>query len=174
MAMLTSAADAHVDAPADVVLHVLRDFDGHHRRILPPAFSDFEILHGGYGDGTMTSFKLKLGGRTTAGRTLATETEPGTIREQIIGRDMVTEFRVVPEGDGSRVTISTRWTPAGGLSGALERMFAPSMLRKVYVEELALLADYAPTVAAATSEAPAPARDLGAASRASQAAPSRT
>ncbi|HEY6571473.1 MAG TPA: SRPBCC family protein [Candidatus Limnocylindrales bacterium] len=153
MPTLTSAADAHVDAPADVVLHVLRDFDGHHRRILPPAFSDFEILHGGYGDGTMTSFKLKLGGRTTAGRTLATETEPGTIREQIIGRDMVTEFRVAPEGDGSRVTISTRWTPAGGLSGALERLFAPSMLRKVYVEELALLAGYAPTL---TPEASAP------------------
>ena len=39
----------------------------------------------------------------------------------------------------------------GGVNGLLERLFAPSMLRKVYVEELALVADYAPSVAAAPS-----------------------
>jgi hypothetical protein len=61
---------------------------------------------------------------------------------------MVTMFRVEPEDDGSRVTIATDWTPAGGFSGLMERLFAPGMLRKVYVEELGLLATYAPDVAA--------------------------
>ena len=147
MAKLFTAADAHIEAPADVVLAILRDFDGHHRRILPPAFSDFEVVHDQLGDGTMTQFKLTLGGRTTEGRTLARETDPGVIREQVLGRDMVTEFRVEPEDAGSRVSIATQWTPAGGIGGLLERFFAPGMLRKVYVEELELLAAYAPSVA---------------------------
>ena len=151
MTTLSTAANSHIDAPADVVLEILRDFDGHHRRILPPAFSDFEVVHGGEGDGTMTRFKFTLGGRTSETRTLATETEPGVIREQVLDREMVTEFRVVAEGTGSRLSISTVWTPMGGVNGLLERLFAPAMLRKVYVEELALVADYAPSVAAAPS-----------------------
>ena len=148
MAKLSTAADAHIDASADIVLGILRDFDGHHRRILPRAFSDFEVVHGGQGDGTMTRFRFTLGGRTSMTRTLATETVPGVIREQVLDRDMVTEFRVVPEDAGSRLSISTVWTPLGGINGLLERVFAPSMLRKVYLEELALIADYAPTLSA--------------------------
>ena len=143
MSTLSTSAEAHIDAPADLVLEIIRDFDGHHRRILPPAFSDFEIEHGGYGHGTIMRFKTTLGGRTTEGRSLASEPEPGVIREQILGRDMVTTFRVVPEGEGAHAKISTAWTPAPGLSGILERLFVPGMLRKVYVQELALLADYA-------------------------------
>jgi hypothetical protein len=148
MASLSTFADAHVDAPADVVLDVLRDLDGHHRRILPPAFSDFEVVHGGPGEPAVTQFKFTIGGRTTEQRTVATEPEPGLIRERVLGRDMVTEFRVVPEGDGSRVVISTVWRPMGGVNGVLERIFAPSMLRRIYADELERLATYAPAVAA--------------------------
>ena len=147
MPMLSTSADAHIDAPASLVLEILRDFDGHHRRILPDAFSDFEVVHGGHGAGTKTRFKFRLGGRTTETRTVATEPEPGLIREQVLDRDMVTLFRVQDEGEGSHLTISTEWTPAGGLSGRLERRFAPGMLHKVYVEELGLIADYAGTLA---------------------------
>ena len=100
MPTLSAVADAHIDASPEVVLAILRDLDGHHRRILPPAFSDFEVLHGGQGDGTLSRFKFRLGGKTTEERTLTTETNPGVIREQVLGRDMVTEFRVVDEGDG--------------------------------------------------------------------------
>ena len=147
MRPLSAAADAHIDAPAPLVLEILRDFDGHHRRILPGAFSDFEVVRGGTGAGTMTRFRFRIGGRTTENRTLATEPEPGVIREQVLDRDMVTVFRVQAEGDGAHVTISTEWTPQGGISGRLERLFAPSMLRSVYAEELDLLAGYAGTLA---------------------------
>ena len=76
MSTLSAAADAHIDASPEVVLAILRDLDGHHRRILPPAFSDFEVLHGGQGDGTLSRFKFRLGGKTTR-RTLLTTYEPG-------------------------------------------------------------------------------------------------
>ena len=156
MATLSTSAEAVIDAPADLVLEILRDFDGHHRRILPPAFSDFEVEQGGHGHGTMTRFKFKLGGRTTENRTLVSETEPGVIREQILDRDMVTTSRVVADGSGSRVSFSTVWTPFGGINGLLERVFAPSMLRRIYVQELALLADYARSLASTAAAPGAP------------------
>jgi hypothetical protein len=147
MSNLSAAADAHIDARPEVVLAILRDLDGHHRRILPPAFSDFEVLHGGQGDGTLSRFKFRLGGKTTEERTLTTETNPGVIREQVLGRDMVTEFRVVGEGGGSRVSIATTWTARNAVVRVLERLVVKPMLRRVYVQELELLAGYAPSVA---------------------------
>jgi len=56
MAPATASAQARIAAPADLVLEIIRDFDGHHRHILPPAFSDFLVEKGGVGAGTVTSF----------------------------------------------------------------------------------------------------------------------
>ena len=143
MAIVTAAAQARVDAPADLVLEIIRDFDGHHRRILPAAFSDFRVLAGGVGAGTVTSFTTTLGGRKVHGQTVVTEPASGVVREDVVGRDMVTTFRVQERGNHAFVTIRTTWTPARGINGFLERRFAARMLRDVYRQELALLQAYA-------------------------------
>jgi len=143
MAPITAAAQARIDAPADLVLEIIRDFDGHHRHILPPAFSDFLVEQGGVGAGTVTSFTTTLGGRSVRGRTYVSEPEPGLVRETVEGRDMITLFTVAPDGPGSRVEIATSWTP----DGLAERLVAPTLLRRVYRQELGLLASYARTVA---------------------------
>jgi len=143
MSMLIAEADATVDAPAGLVLQIIRDFEGHHRRILPAAFSDFRVLAGGVGAGTVTSFTTTLGGRKVHGQTVVTEPASGVVREDVVGRDMVTTFRVQELGNHAFVTIRTTWTPAGGITGFLERRFAARMLRDIYREELALLQAYA-------------------------------
>ena len=143
MSMLIAEADATVDAPVGLVLQIIRDFDGHHRRILPPAFSDFRVLAGGVGAGTVTSFTTTLGGRKVHGQTVVTEPAAGVVREDVVGRDMVTTFRVQERGNHAFVTIRTPWTPARGINGFLERRFAARMLQKVYHQELALLRAYA-------------------------------
>ena len=147
MYTLIAEAEAVVDAPAPLVLELLRDFDGHHRHILPPAFSDFRVLAGGVGAGTVTSFTTNLGGRKIHGQTVVTEPADGVIREDVVGRDMVTTFRVVPDGSRARVTIRTTWSPSGGFDGLLERAFAPGMLRRIYRDELVLLQRYALEIA---------------------------
>lgn len=147
MSTLTAAAHDHVDASPELVLEILRDYRVHHPRILPPAFSDFRVLAGGHGDGTVTEFTFRIGGRTTHNRSRITEPEPGVLREQLDERSMVTWFRVTPDGDGARVAIETSWEPAGGPAGLLERAFAPGALVKVYREELRLLQAYAREVA---------------------------
>jgi hypothetical protein len=107
---LHTAAEAVIDAPAPTVLAVLRDFNGRHREILPPAFSN-----------------------------RVEEPAEGLIEEHIVGRDMVTTFTVRPHGDRALARIETRWQSASGLAGLLERLAAPRMLRQIYREELARL-----------------------------------
>jgi polyketide cyclase/dehydrase/lipid transport protein len=143
MSTLHTAAEAVIDAPASTVLEVLRDFDGRHRAILPPAFSNLVIEAGGIGAGTVMSFDLKLGGRTQRSRSRVEEPAPGIIEEHIVGREMVTSFTVRPEGDRARTRIETRWQPGTGLVGMIERLVAPRMLRQLYRDELARLNDVA-------------------------------
>ena len=65
------------------------------------------------------------------------------IEEHLMGREMVTTFTVRQEGGGARTRIETRWQPARGLAGLIERLFAPRMLQQIYREELANLNDVA-------------------------------
>jgi hypothetical protein len=155
MRSLFTSAEAAIDASATVVLDILRDFDGHHREILPPAFSNFVVEEGGLGAGTVTRFDFTLGGRTQQTRTRVEEPAPGIIRERVIGRDMVSTFTVTAAGDRALARIETTWQPVGRVSGLLERLFAPRMLRGIYRDELARLERYARTI----SEGEAPIDD---------------
>ena len=44
-----------VGAPAELVYRCIADFDRHHPRFLPPAFSQFRVEEGGVGAGTVTA-----------------------------------------------------------------------------------------------------------------------
>ena len=141
---ITVTAERHIDAPARRVYHYIRDFREHHPRFLPPQFSNFQIESGGVGAGTVHSFTMTLGGRSTDYRVRVGEPEPGRVLiESDPSRRMLTTFAVDPEMDGrSRVRIETRWF-TDGLRGLVERLVAPRMLRRVYQAELNLLDRYA-------------------------------
>jgi uncharacterized protein YndB with AHSA1/START domain len=133
-----------VDAPADMVYRYIADMREHHPRFLPPAFSEFQVESGGVGAGTVTRYKLTVGGRTREHRVTVAEPEPGRVlTESDAGSNAVTTFTVVPEDGASRVRIDSAWDGAGGISGVLERMFAPRMLRAVLTDELGRLDTYA-------------------------------
>jgi len=140
---LNVSAEATINAPSTIVLTILRDLDGHHRAILPPAFSNLVIEAGGIGAGTVSRFDLTLGGRTRQTRTRIEEPAPGVIREHVIGRDMVTTFTVMPDGNHSRLRIETWWRAAAGPAGILERLLLPGMFRRLYREELINIDRYA-------------------------------
>ena len=63
MSELRVVAERAVAAPADLVYRLIADFDRHHPRFLPPAFSEFRVEEGGVGAGTVHSFKMTAGGR---------------------------------------------------------------------------------------------------------------
>jgi len=143
MAKLTVSAEHTIDAPADVVYGYLADMH-QHQKFLPPAFSDFQVVEGGVGAGTVTQFKVTAGGRTREYRTQITEPEPGrTLVETDTRSSLVTTFSVSPQDGKSLVRISSSWDGAGGIGGFFERTFAPRALRKMFLDELNRLNTYA-------------------------------
>jgi hypothetical protein len=144
MAMINVSADRLIEAPPEIVYGYVADHREHHPKFLPPAFSDFKVEAGGTGAGTITTFKVTAGGRTRAYRMEVAEPEPGRVMtESDTESSLVTTWRIDPEGQGSRVKISTGWQGAGGIGGFFERLFAPRVMRGIYEDELERLNEYA-------------------------------
>ena len=151
MGKIHVAEEGRVGAPADLTYRLIAD-DQHHQQFLPDSFSDFQVLEGGVGAGTLHRFKVSAGGRTREMLMRVDEPEPGRVlTESDQNSSMVTKFTVTPAGDGCTVRIETEWDGAGGIGGFFERTFAPRVMRKVYVEELSRLDRYAREQAAATA-----------------------
>jgi hypothetical protein len=152
MSTIHVSAEGLVSAPAPTVFGYIADMRQHHPHFLPAAFSDFEVESGGVGAGTVTRFKVTAGGRTREYHMRVDEPEPGRVlTETDSGSTMVTTFTVDPEGERSRVTISTTWEGAGGIGGFFERTFAPRVMKGIYTEQLTSLDRYAQQQAAAAS-----------------------
>jgi hypothetical protein len=144
MARILISAERAVDASADTVYGYIADMREHHPRFLPPAFSDFRVESGGVGAGTVTRFKLTAGGRTREYQMNVAEPEPGRVlTESDTSSSAVTTFTVSPQGGASLVQISTTWDGAHGIGGFFERMFAPRVMRAIYLDELNRLDAYA-------------------------------
>jgi hypothetical protein len=144
MAKILISAERGVDAPAETVYGYIADMREHHPHFLPPAFSDFRVESGGVGAGTVTRFKITAGGRTREYQMNIAEPEPGrTLTESDAGSSAVTTFTVSPQGPGSLVQISSTWDGAQGIGGFFERMFAPRVMRGIYLDELSRLDAYA-------------------------------
>ncbi len=146
MSELRAVAERAIGAPATQVYRLIADFDRHHPRFLPPAFSQFRVEEGGVGAGTVHRFRMTAGGRARDFRMRVQEPEPGRVlTESDLGSSMVTAWVVTPEGPGCRVRVETRWQRAGGVGGLFERLFAPRVLRRLYADELERLDRYART-----------------------------
>ena len=144
MARILISAERTVQAPAETVYGYIADMREHHPRFLPPAFSDFRVESGGVGAGTVTRFKMTAGGRTREYQMKVAEPEPGRVlTESDTNSTAVTTFTVSPQGGTSRVQISTAWDGAHGIGGFFERMFAPRVMRAIYMDELNRLDAYA-------------------------------
>src|SRR5258708_15164955 len=90
---------------------------------------------------------MNIMGTTLTVRPLVTEPEPGRILvESDTEGYSVTTFTVDPldSGPGSMLTITTDFNPRrGGIMGRVERYLTRRVLNRIYVKELALIAEYA-------------------------------
>ncbi|HEX4218792.1 MAG TPA: SRPBCC family protein [Acidimicrobiales bacterium] len=145
MGVVSVSVEGAVGAPPADVFRYIADMKNHHPHFLPPAFSDFEVVSGGVGAGTVTTFRFTGGGRSRDFRMTAAEPEPGRrLVETDANSSSVTTFIVDPAADGtSTVTIGTEWQGAGGIGGFFERTFAPRVMRSIYADELRRLDAYA-------------------------------
>jgi hypothetical protein len=144
MGTIHVSAEREVAATADTVYGYIADHREHHQQFLPDAFSNYQVEAGGVGAGTITRFRVTAGGRSREYRMAVAEPEPGReLTESDTGSSLVTTFTVTPQGGASRVRIATSWEGAGGIGGFFERLFAPRVMRKIYLEELERLDAYA-------------------------------
>lgn len=145
MGTVNASAEATVNAPADKVYGLIRDFREHHPNFLPEAFSDFKVVEGGVGAGTVVTYTFTAGRRTRQYRMTVAEPTPGKVlTETDANSTLVTTFTVTPSGsDASTVRIHTSWEGAGGIGGIFEGFFAPKALKSVYTDELRRLDEYA-------------------------------
>ena len=133
-----------IDVPAAVVYRLIADFENHHPRFLPPAFSELELESGGVGAGTVHRVTIRAAGRSQTYRMRVDEPEPGRVlTETQLDGPAVTTYTVDPEGQGSRVRLETEWAAAAGPSGIADRLLGPLFARRLYADLLERLDRYA-------------------------------
>ena len=137
------AASATIKVSAQQVYTILADYTNGHPHILPSQyFSHLQVEQGGVGAGTVISFQMRVLGKTQTFRAAITEPEPGRVLvETNLPSGAVTTFTVDPrmEDQQAQVTITTEMA----VSNWLEGVFTKMMLRRIYAQELGLLAAYA-------------------------------
>lgn len=143
-------ASAKIFARPEVVWEILSDYVKGHPSILPPdAFSNYKVLKGGHGEGTIITFVFRVNGVKRGIHDVVTVPEPGqTLVETTTDGSTATTFRLSPLDDGrsTQLTITTVQTPRRGLPGVIERLtmslLIPSMQR-IYQDEMQRLNDVA-------------------------------
>jgi hypothetical protein len=134
-----------IPATPGQVFHLLDDYQHGHWRVLPPAFSDYRVLEGGFGEGTRIAFSLTAGGRTSSTEAVITVPEPGRVIVETYPReDMVTTFTIDPAETGARLTIATSLPARTPFTARLEERVLRRLLEPLYAEEFDLVAKWAP------------------------------
>lgn len=144
MAKHSVTASALIPAPPQNVYQLIADYRNGHPRILPkPYFIALHVEKGGYGEGTIINYQMRVMGHVLSFRAVITEPTPGHVLvETDLNTGAVTTFTVDPRSDSwqSFVTITTTIDVPDGISGRIQGWLTAQLLRPIYVKELAQLA----------------------------------
>lgn len=139
MGQVSAASTTIINAQPQAVLAAVADYQNVRPKILSGHYSDYQVLQGGQGQGTVAKWKLQA----TKSRVRDVQASVDVAGHAVIEKDanstMVTNWTVAPAGSGSSVTVKTTWAGAGGVKGFFERTFAPLGLKKIQGEVLANL-----------------------------------
>ena len=139
MGRVSASSTILINAAPATVLDAVADYRGVRPKILSPHYSEYQVLAGGQGRGTVATWRLQA----TKSRSRQVRADVDVAGRTVIEKDdnssLVTNWTVAPAGPGSSVTVKTIWTGAGGVKGFFEKTFAPLGLRKIQDEVLANL-----------------------------------
>ena len=139
MGQVSASSSILIDAEPAKVLAAVADYATVRPKILSPQYSEYRVIKGGQGQGTVAAWKLQA----TKSRSRQVEASVDVAGKTVIEKDanssLVTNWTVAPAGPGSSVTVETTWTGAGGIKGFFEKTFAPIGLGKIQSEVLANL-----------------------------------
>ena len=139
MGQVSASSTILIDAEPAMVLDAVADYTTVRPRILSPHYSEYRVLQGGQGRGTVAAWKLQATKSRSRQVQAAVDLAGRTVIEKDANSTLVTNWTVAPAGPGSSVTVKTMWNGAGGIKGFFEKAFAPLGLRKIQAEVLANL-----------------------------------
>lgn len=139
MGQVSATSTVLINAAPDVVLAAVSDYRTVRPRILPSQYSDYRVLQGGIGAGTVAAWKLQATESRVRDVQASVDLAGKTVIEKDANSSMVTNWTVAPAGSGATVTVKTSWTGGTGVKGFFEKTFAPLGLRKIQAETLANL-----------------------------------
>ena len=136
-----------IDAPASHLYAIVSDYNDGHQAILPkPYFTKMDVLEGGVGAGTKIEVHMEVMGQKVVYNMEVTEPEPGRVlAEEDKSVNTYTTFTFDPVNSGAQtnVTIKTRAQASSGIKGWFEKIINPPVTRKIFREELEILAEIA-------------------------------
>ncbi len=140
-----------IDAPPAAVFAIFADYHHSHAAVLPkPYFTEMTVEKGGTGAGTEITVHMSVFGTKVTYHMVVTEPEPGRVlQEEDKAAGVLTTFTVDPVngGQATKVTLYTRARTSPGLKGFIEKLITPPISRKIYNEELDLVAQFVATSA---------------------------
>ncbi len=141
MGTVSATAETTVAADPAEVVAALADYRDVRPAILPANYSDYAVVEGGTGDGTVATWRLQATKKRVRHVIADVSVTDDAVTETDRNSTLVTVFRVSPAGAGSKVVATTTWNGASGVGGFFERTFAPLGLRRIHTELLANLAE---------------------------------
>ncbi|MBX9671593.1 MAG: hypothetical protein K2X93_28650 [Candidatus Obscuribacterales bacterium] len=108
------------------------------QHILPEAFVHYEA-----DDDNVIEYAIKVGAAKRTFRARIERTIPDREFSEIdLNTGIITEFLLEPHEQGTLVTISTVYESKRGLTGLIEALFVPTLLHRLFREELVKLGRY--------------------------------
>lgn len=137
MGRVSASSTILINAEPAVVLGAIADYEAVRPEILSSHYSEYKVLQGGQGRGTVAAWRLQA----TESRSRQVQADVDVAGHTVIEKDanssLVTNWTVAPAGPaGSSVTVKTSWNGAAGVKGFFEKTFAPLGLRKIQDEVL--------------------------------------
>jgi carbon monoxide dehydrogenase subunit G len=139
MGQVSAASAILINVAPEAALAALADYQEVRPKILSPHYSEYQVLQGGQGAGTVAKWKLQATKSRVRDVQANVDVAGHTVIEKDANSSMVTNWTVAPAGPGSSVTVKTTWNGAGGVKGFFEKTFAPLGLKKIQGEVLANL-----------------------------------
>lgn len=139
MAQVSAASTILITVAPEATLAAVADYQDVRPKILSPHYSEYQVVTGGQGQGTVAKWKLQATKSRSRDVQAAVDVAGHSVIEKDANSSMVTTWTVAPAGPGSSVTVKTSWTGAGGVKGFFEKTFAPLGLKKIQGEVLANL-----------------------------------
>ena len=143
MSLVNITGNAVIPAPPQRVYGIIADYRSGHPHIIPPKyFRNLVVEEGGIGAGTKIRFEMVMLGKVQQGQSIITEPEPGRVLVESTTDGLAVTSFIVEACDGGKaanVTISTDMKSQGLIGNAIIKF----LIRRIYREELALLAEFA-------------------------------